>query len=339
MCNIICGQDYKNVLDATGEFPIYGTGGIMGYASDYRCPANSIIIGRKGNINNPLFVEVPFWNVDTAFGVVPDNSLLVPKFFFYFCRSYDFTRHDVSVTIPSLRRTDIMLIDIPVPPLPVQQRIVAELDLLSGIVEKEKKRLETLDELAQSIFHEMFGDPVRNEMGWETDVFKKLFLLQSGDGLSAKNFVAGDIPVYGGNGISGYHNTSNKEGDYIIIGRVGVYCGNIRRVQGKFWLTDNAFELFYDSSLFNPLFLTHLLRILNLNQYANKAAQPVISNLVLKNLVIPLPPLPLQQRFAKQVEAIEGMKAKVRQSIEVTKTLLSSRMDAYFNEQGGDCSL
>ncbi len=248
----------------------------------------------------------------------------------YLLQGLHLEKYKTGAAIPHIYFKDYCHCDVAIPPLPVQQRIVAELDLLSGIVEKEKKRLETLDELAQSIFHEMFGDPVRNEMGWETDVFKKLFLMQSGDGLSAKNFVAGDIPVYGGNGISGYHNTFNKEGDYIIIGRVGVYCGNIRRVQGKFWLTDNAFELFYDSSLFNPLFLTHLLRILNLNQYANKAAQPVISNLVLKNLVIPLPPLPLQQRFADQVETIEGMKAKVRQSIEVTKTLLSSRMDYYF---------
>ena len=69
VCEVICGQDYKAVKDDNGKYPIYGTGGVMGYASQYRCPSNSVIIGRKGSINNPLFVETEFWNVDTAFGL------------------------------------------------------------------------------------------------------------------------------------------------------------------------------------------------------------------------------------------------------------------------------
>ena len=167
VCDIISGQDYKNVQADNGKYPIYGTGGIMGYANQYRCPARTIIIGRKGNINNPLYVEEEFWNVDTAFGVVPRKDLLCPKYFFYFCKNYDFTKHDVSVTIPSLRRTDIIKIKVPVPPLAEQERIVAELDLLTGIIDKQKAQLKELDTLAQSIFYDMFGDPVENEKGWD----------------------------------------------------------------------------------------------------------------------------------------------------------------------------
>ena len=78
-CSITCGQDYKAVEDEKGKYPIYGTGGIMGYASKFRCPAKSVIIGRKGNINNPILVNVDFWNVDTAFGVTPKNDILNPN--------------------------------------------------------------------------------------------------------------------------------------------------------------------------------------------------------------------------------------------------------------------
>ena len=134
VCNIICGQDYKLVKDDNGKYPIYGTGGIMGYASQYRCPANSIIIGRKGNINNPLFVDCDFWNVDTAFGVVPNAIYLEPQYFFFFCKNYDFTIHDVSVTIPSLRRTDILKIDIPLPPLSLQHSFASKIEA----IEKQK---------------------------------------------------------------------------------------------------------------------------------------------------------------------------------------------------------
>ena len=167
VCDIICGQDYKSVKDDNGKYPIYGTGGIMGYASQYRCPANSVIIGRKGSINNPLFVETEFWNVDTAFGVVPNEKILHPKFFYLFCKDYDFTRHDVSVTIPSLRRTDILKINVPVPPIAEQEKIVAELVCGTGIIEKKKQQVKELDNLAQPLFYEMFGDPVENDKGWD----------------------------------------------------------------------------------------------------------------------------------------------------------------------------
>ena len=331
VCEIICGQDYKKVESPYGKYPIYGTGGIMGYANEFKCPAYSVIVGRKGNINNPIYVEENFWNVDTAFGVVPSKVSLASKFFFYFCKNYDFTKHNVAVTIPSLRRIDLLKIPIPVPPLSEQQRIVNELDLLSSIIDKKKAQLKEYDQLAQSIFFDMFGDPVENEKGWKVKKLGEVYKLKSGDSLSAKQFVDGQYPVYGGNGISGYHNAFNMEGNYIIIGRVGAYCGNVRNVIGKFWLTDNAFQLIYDVEQQNPIFVTYVLTYLDLHQYANHAAQPVISNITLKEIKIPYPPLSLQQSFASKIEAIERQKALIQQSITEVETLFNSRMDYWFS--------
>ncbi|HEV1463019.1 TPA: restriction endonuclease subunit S, partial [Streptococcus pneumoniae] len=65
------GKNQKQVEDADGKFPIYGSGGIMGYAKDWIVKKNSVIIGRKGNINKPILVRENFWNVDTAFGLEP----------------------------------------------------------------------------------------------------------------------------------------------------------------------------------------------------------------------------------------------------------------------------
>lgn len=149
VCDIVCGQDYKAVQDDNGKYPIYGTGGIMGYASQYRCPANSIIIGRKGNINNPLFVDCEFWNVDTAFGVVPNTAELEPMYFFFFCKDYDFTKHDVSVTIPSLRRTDIIQINVPCPTLALQQQFAEKVEA----IEKQKSILKKSIEDAELLFN------------------------------------------------------------------------------------------------------------------------------------------------------------------------------------------
>ncbi len=219
---------------------------------------------------------------------------------------------------------------IPVPPIGEQERIVAELDLLQGIIEKKKEQLKAYDQLAQSIFYTMFGDPIDNPKGWETKKLGQVYKLKSGDGLSAKQFIEGQYPVYGGNGISGYHNSFNMDGDYIIIGRVGAYCGNVRYVSGKFWLTDNAFQLIYDEKEQHPVFIKHLLTVLDLHQYANHAAQPVISNITLKEVKVLFPPLSLQQEFAEKVEAIERQKALVQQSIEETQTMFDCTMDKYF---------
>ena len=231
---------------------------------------------------------------------------------------------------PSISLKDIENLQIPSPPIAEQERIVAELDLLSGIIEKKKEQLKAYDQLAQSIFYTMFGDPIDNPKGWETKKLGQVYKLKSGDGLSAKQFIEGQYPVYGGNGISGYHNSYNMDGDYIIIGRVGAYCGNVRYVSGKFWLTDNAFQLIYDEKEQHPVFIKHLLTVLDLHQYANHAAQPVISNITLKEVKVLFPPLSLQQEFAEKVEAIERQKALVQQSIEETQTMFDCTMDKYF---------
>ena len=79
--------------------------------------------------------------------------------------------------------------------------------------------------------------------GWEMKKLGNCIKLKSGDGLTAKKMMPGKYPVYGGNGITGYHSEFNQKESQIIIGRVGAQCGNVRLVKDKFWLTDNAFKV------------------------------------------------------------------------------------------------
>lgn len=230
----------------------------------------------------------------------------------------------------NLNMKGYLRLNIPLPPKSTQLAIVSELDKINELIRLKKEQLKDFDNLAQSLFYEMFGDPVENEKGWEVKKLGEVYKMKSGDSLSTKSFEEGDIPVYGGNGISGYHNKYNKDGSYIIIGRVGVYCGNVRIVKGRFWLTDNAFELLYDNSSQNEVFVCSLLTHLNLRQYANAAAQPVISNNTLKHVSIPLPPLPLQHLFAHRIDQIEHQKAEVQKAITDLETLLASRMQYWF---------
>ena len=333
VCDIICGQDYKSVKDDNGKYPIYGTGGIIGYASQYRCPANSVIIGRKGNINNPIYVKTEFWNVDTAFGVVPKADLIHPKFFYLFCKDYDFTKHDVSVTIPSLRRTDILKIDVPLPSLSEQENIVAELDCLSGIIEKKKQQLKEYDALAQSIFYEMFGDPDNNERGWQLKLWREVFDTQTGK-LNANAMVEnGEYPFFTCSKeiyhidcyafdceallLAGNNATANYDVKY--------YNGKFNAYQRTYVLTlkDNSLYYFFKFALENKLSLLQKQSIGGMTKYLTMG--------ILEKISFIIPPLALQQEFASKIEAIEKQKALIKKSIEEVETLFNSRMNEYFN--------
>ena len=143
--SIISGKNQKAVTDPNGPYPIYGSGGVMGYANDYLCEAGTTIIGRKGTINHPIFVNERFWNVDTAFGVFP-REMLHPKFLFYFCQAFNFKALDKSTTIPSLAKRDLLNIEMPVPSFPEQERIVASIEELFSQLDASVAELKTAKE-------------------------------------------------------------------------------------------------------------------------------------------------------------------------------------------------
>ena len=150
------GKNQKQVEDADGKYPIYGSGGIMGWATDYICPAETVIIGRKGTINNPIYVDTPFWNVDTAFGLVADKNILLPKYLYYFCKHFDFLALNTTVTIPSLTKANLLKIDIPIPNMDEQRYIIGVLDDVENLIEIKTKEKSELDNLVKSRFIEMY---------------------------------------------------------------------------------------------------------------------------------------------------------------------------------------
>lgn len=139
------GKNQKDVADINGRYPIYGSGGIIGYSKEYLCPAGTTIIGRKGTINSPLYVNEPFWNVDTAFGLIPSQQL-VSKYLYYFCCYFNFKALDKSTTIPSLAKRDLENVEMPVPPLDEQSRIVARIEELFSELDKAVDTLKTTKE-------------------------------------------------------------------------------------------------------------------------------------------------------------------------------------------------
>lgn len=140
---IISGKNQKSVIDPSRKYPIYGSSGIIGYANDFLCKAGTTIVGRKGTINAPIYVAENFWNIDTAFGISPGDELN-PKYLFYFCMSFNFKALDKSTTIPSLAKRDLLAIEMPVPSLDEQARIVARIEELFSQLDSGVETLKTV---------------------------------------------------------------------------------------------------------------------------------------------------------------------------------------------------
>lgn len=249
-------------------------------------------------------------------------------------------------------------LQIPVPPLTEQQQIVEELDSLSSIIEKKKAQLKELDYLAQSVFYDMFGDPVENERGWEKRYFSELASFKNGinyhaddAGTSIKCIGVGDFKNNAE--IRNFEEVKTiqveedvdeayllKDGDILIVrsnGSKELVGRNMIVYITKEEITYSGFciRCRVDKDVILPLFLNRILSDRNTMRILRQEGQGCnISNInqkILSSLSIILPPFSLQQEFAQKIEAIESMKVKVRQSLKESEMLFNSRMDFYFS--------
>jgi type I restriction enzyme S subunit len=210
-------------------------------------------------------------------------------------------------TVLGIKSSLLKKIEIPIPPLQEQQCIVAILDEAFAAIAQAKANAEQNLQNAKELFESYLQSLFENKGDDWADVrFEDCFKLKSGDGLISKNMCDdGHYPVFGGNGIAGLHNKFNLSGSNVIIGRVGALCGNVRHITENIWLTDNAFRIVDFKFDFDHSFLTYLLNLKNLRSFARQAAQPVISNSSLKDVVLEFPKsVQEQQTIVQKLDAI-----------------------------------
>lgn len=228
---------------------------------------------------------------------------------------------------------DVARLSVPLPPLPEQRRIAAILDKADALRAKRREAIAKLDQLLQAVFLDMFGDPVTNPKGWPRTTFGDLIKVKSGDGLTAQNMKAdGRHPVYGGNGVSGYHDQFMFKEPQLVIGRVGVYCGVVHRTKPKSWVTDNAL---YVSAMLRPMnqaFLKAILTAANFNQYAGRAAQPLVSGSRIYPVETICPPIDLQDEYDRRVCSVSDRSLQMDAQNDLISKLFSSLQDSAFSD-------
>ena len=350
---IINGKNQSKVVDPVGQYPIYGSGGIMGYANDYICEAETVIIGRKGNINKPIFVETPFWNVDTAFGLWANRKILLPKYLYYFCQYFDFERLNTTVTIPSLTKANLLDIEIDLPSIDDQNTIVAQLDKAEKIISLRKQQLSKLDELVKSRFIEIFGDVINNDRNWPmatmgdvaeikigpfgTLLHKEDYIVGGHALVNPSHIVDGKIAVdisltisdekY--EELSAYH----LKIDDIVLGRRGE-MGRCAVVREEGLLCGTGSLIIRPNDKLKPYFLQTIISNPTYKKIIeDKAVGVTMMNLnvpIVESLRVPMLPIELQNDFISFTEQVDKSKYEIQKSLEKLETLKKALMQKYF---------
>lgn len=158
MAVIKYGKNQKDVASEEGAYPIYGTGGLMGYANKFLYDKPSVLIGRKGTIDKVRYIEEPFWTVDTLFYTEINTELIIPRFLYYLLSNIDLNTYNEGTTIPSLRTETLYRLEFNIPDLPTQEKIVCVLSSLDDKIELNNKINQNLEQQAQAIFKSWFVD-------------------------------------------------------------------------------------------------------------------------------------------------------------------------------------
>ena len=294
----------------------------------------------------------------SGFCVLRNTEHVERNYLYHYITSDLFTQHLMKLTTganyPAVRDQDVRDSIIPIPPKSTQLAIVSELDKINELIRLKKEQLKDYDNLAQSIFYDMFGDPVENEKGWEV---KKLgeVCSQITDGThnSPTNTKNGDFKYVTAKNIkkegivldnityvdadthhSIYSRCNPEYGDILYI-KDGATTGiaTINNLNEEFSLLSSVALLKLEDKIINY----YLKAVLNTPSLYNcirtnmgGAAITRLTLVKIKAIKIPLPPLPLQHLFAQRIEHIERQKSAVQQSITDLETLLASRMQYWF---------
>lgn len=369
------GWEYKKLGDCTqildsqrkpvtkkdrkgGVYPYYGATGIQDYVDQYIFDGRYVLVGEDGAKwgafdKSAFIIDGKTWVNNHAHVLKPFDSL-VDSYLTYYLNYSDLNYYISGAIIKKLTQSSLRNIQIPLPPKSTQLAIVSELDKINELIRLKKEQLKDFDNLAQSIFYEMFGDPVENEMGWEvkklgdvcTDIkygtskpatengrytYLRMCNLTTGGFLDLSNTKQIDIPddeiekciVRYGDILFNRTNSIDLVGKTCMFDQKEpmVIAGYIIRVR----LNDTLL----------PVVLTRMFNITSIKKLLRSMAkgavnQANINSKELASIRIPLPPLPLQHLFAQRIEQIEHQKAEVQKAIADLETLLASRMQYWF---------
>jgi len=323
------GELSKGLITKTEE---YITEAAVNNSSAKIFPAGTLLIALYGATIGKLgFLGVDASTNQAICGIFKNDILdLNYLYFFLYHNKNKLIEQGAGGAQPNISQTILKDLDVTVPPLPEQHRIVSKIEELFSELDKGIETLKTAQQqlkvYRQAVLKYAFEGRLTNPdvkegelpEGWERTTFGKIIKISSGYGLpKVKRNDIGEFLVYGGNGISGKHSEYMFSEQKLIIGRVGAHCGNTHITEPKSWVTDNAFVVEFLEENFDIKFLYYLISNSNFNSLSSSTAQPVIS----QGKIYPIETV-VPQTINEQIEIVQEIESrlsvcdKIEESIE-----------------------
>ena len=354
-CVIEYGTRVVQKKDGGSIYPVYGGGGET-FRMDKYNRENCLVVARFAMSRTCVrYVTGKFFLNDSGLSINAGKELLQSYLNHHILHlNDDIYNLGKGAAQRNLDVNSFRNLIIAIPPLTTQLSIVSELDKINELIRLKKEQLKDYDNLAQSIFYEMFGDPVVNEKGWEVKKIGEIGTVERGAGISKKDFVEDGLPCihYGQlHTILGpttrHHHSCIPESllpKYKIAHTNDVIMAlTSEDVEGSCkstaWLGNYDIVIGSDAAILHHeqdgTFLSYYTMTKAFfnekSKYAKGFKVTHISAKEIENIPVYLPPLALQKDFAKRIEVIEHQKENIKSTIQDLETLLASRMQYWFD--------
>lgn len=299
----------RSQLNDQGKYPVYQNSMVpLGYfdESNYRAKTTFIIsAGAAGTVG---YSDENFWAADDCYCLICPESLNSRYLYYALKNQQDYIFSQVrKASVPRIARDVVERIQIPIPPLPVQEEIVRILDNFTELTAEL-----TAEQVARKKQYEYYRDSLLKS---NADIPMKRLgdtcKMKSGKAIKAEMLSQAKdaehpYPCFGGNSIRGYIAETSNQGAYPIIGRQGALCGNVNYATGEFYATEHAVVV---ESLgeYEQRYLFYLLTAMNLNQYKSQGAQPGLAVGNIENLLAPVPSLEQQRKVVDILDRFDTL--------------------------------
>jgi type I restriction enzyme S subunit len=314
--------DFANFSIDTSDLR-YLTPEVQATIERYTISKNDVYISIAGSIGITGMIPTRLDGAnltENAAKLVLKEDVIDPRFLMYYLASEvaqtEIRGHTVKNAQPKLALVRIASLEIPLPPLPEQRKIAEVLGLVQRAIEQQERLIALTTDLKKALLHKLFTEGLRGEPqkqteigllpeSWELKTIGDLFKFSSGKSrpkdTEPVESVSKPFPVYGGNGILGYSGSFLLEHPVLLLGRVGEYCGCAHHTEGRAWISDNALYAKEILGEIDTLYAAEFFAYANLNQYSNRAGQPLITQGIISEVKIPLPPLDEQRAILEPV--------------------------------------
>lgn len=298
------GKDQKQVEVENGIYNIYGTGGIIGHTNTFLYDKESVGIGRKGTIDKPVYFDQPFWTVDTLFYSEIYEGF-IPKYIFYLFQTINWKKYNTSTGVPSLTSSSIENIEKSFPCYDEQLKVANFLTMIDMRIETQIKIINDYKILKNHIIKSFIKQNGTSYLLSEIAELGRGRVINSAEISKQKNPI---YPVYSSqtsnNGIMGYLDNYDYEGEYITWTTDGANAGTVYYRNGKFNCT-NVCGILKIKNGYDAYYISNILNCYTKKYVSTNLANPKLMNNVMANIKINLPSIEQQKHSSKILQSIE----------------------------------